>query len=144
VKSPFKKIDPLWWISLLLVVLMALVVLQYRMGGRTFDDGLRDTVATLFGVLGLSVTGAAGMLLYFFRCRSPYWYGLLEIFVGAFGAFYVGTQFMEATGGTGTLILAEIAALYVIVRGLDNLGRSMSGERKERWDRFLFGKKDNG
>ena len=40
-----------------------------------------------------------------------------------------------------SIVFAEVAALYVIVRGLDNMHKGVTGKAKEEWDRIYFGRR---
>ncbi len=80
----------------------------------------------------------AGIALYFWRCRGRRTYGLFEYAVGAVGAFILVYEFEKARQLDGVLKFA--AALYVMVRGLDNIGKSLKSDSwVRRWE-FLFGK----
>ena len=63
-----------------------------------------------------------GTVIYLIRCRFPLVYAVIEIGVGVGTAIYLGFKFvgLQAENTLLTFALAEVAALYIIVRGYDN------------------------
>lgn len=84
----------------------------------------------------------AGYALYRMRCRRLGAYGLLEIGVGLFTAVLMANQmFGTPIPGIFSIVIPQIAALYVMVRGLDNIQKALpDGRLKEWWDRHFFGR----
>jgi hypothetical protein len=83
---------------------------------------------------------AVGAMFYTMRCRLQRAYGLLEIMVGTATAAYVATEF-DQTQLTFNNIFALLAALYVIVRGFDNIYRSIpEGPKIKSWNQLFFGR----
>jgi hypothetical protein len=86
--------------------------------------------------VGMLVTG---VLLYLFRCRFLKTYGFLEVVVGLATAIYLANNFQISAPTFGPYF-AILAALYVIVRGLDNFHKSLRDEKHiELWNRIFFG-----
>ena len=77
------------------------------------------------------------------RCRRLALYSTLEMLVGVIGAMYIANTLWNGslTSTYAAAFFSEIAALYVIVRGLDNYYKSLSGKAKERWDDIYFKEK---
>lgn len=76
-----------------------------------------------------------GACLYWFRCRARLLYGVVEMWIGVFLAYQsvpVNTESIVAWLPAGV-------SLYVIVRGLDNIGKALHRSRHDRlWTR-VFG-----
>ena len=81
---------------------------------------------------------AAGHSMYFVRCRWPRWYGVIEIAVG----LGLGCVVVNQIVGTALEIAVATAyftvagAIYVIVRGYDNIYRSLPKDARTshlRW-----------
>lgn len=88
-----------------------------------------------------------GRWLYMFRCRKPKWYGLVEILTGLFIATFIVGQINGTMVQSGASIdryaaplFTALGALYIVVRGYDNMYRSVSGEDRRRWNLKFFGK----
>jgi peptidoglycan/LPS O-acetylase OafA/YrhL len=87
-----------------------------------------------------------GAFLYRVRCRHLAFYGGLEIAVGLLTAVYLAsilndTPKYDASPNYISNTFAVLAALYVIVRGADNIHKSLTSEAAiVRWNRFFFGK----
>lgn len=102
-------------LGLLLVVVGFLILLAY-------NNGLSPLIALVF------VVGLGGQLLYEIRQKFRLAYGVAEIGAGIAGAAYF--LFAGASATTpGTL--AVLTGLYVVVRGLDNVYKSIKGTWKE-------------
>jgi hypothetical protein len=81
-----------------------------------------------------------GTLLYLIRCRVPACYGGLEIGVGLVSAVYVAHSIGVQSPIFGPAF-AILAALYVIVRGYDNIYKALkTGWLLSHWEHFFFGK----
>ncbi|GEP55274.1 hypothetical protein [Reyranella soli] len=89
---------------------------------------------------------AAGILplgagLYWFRCRLPGWYGGLEIAVGFLLAAHYLNEVLGNLGNADTRSLTALGALYIVVRGLDNIYKSLKKPTQIlRWNRVFFGR----
>lgn len=88
----------------------------------------------------------AGLFLFWVRQKARSIYGLCEIAAGVFIVVFTFFPIDASVSGTDqsqiavilNQRLAELAGLYVIVRGLDNLGQGGLGPFQEFWNR-LFG-----
>lgn len=87
-------------------------------------------IATFFAV------GLLGVGLYMFRCRWRTYYGSLEIFFGMF----IATNFIFPLQSELWSYIQMIGGTYIVVRGLDNLGKGTVGKNKI-W-RKLFPEQD--
>jgi hypothetical protein len=69
-----------------------------------------------------------GTLLYLFRCRALRAYGVFEIGVGMFVAGVTAMNIAQTSkvGPSMSPVFGVIAALYVIVRGYDNIYKFLS------------------
>ncbi len=91
--------------------------------------------------MGLTVIG--GIFFYVIRCRHRFIYGIFEIVAA------LGVAFFTANPPLQPLIVnpfpsdlelyiskqvAFLAAIYVFVRGMDNIGSGLTGGTRERWD----------
>jgi hypothetical protein len=99
-----------------------------------------------FGIVDIGCAVAIvvlGVLLYAFRCRWTRLYGQVEIAVGIFIAFHV----VELTLGTFTNdmggVFTALGALYIIVRGFDNIYRTFKpgDDITLIWNYFFFGRR---
>jgi|CXWL01.1.fsa_nt_gi hypothetical protein len=93
--------------------------------------------AQLLVVLGILLLGT---ILYGVRCRYPGWYGALEMAVGFFFAAFAINQVLGKPMPNDGAIFATLAALYVIVRGYDNIYKALKvgEERTRRWNLLFF------
>ncbi len=92
----------------------------------------------VFFALGLIASGA---LLYGFRCRRPAWYGLVEIIIGMIFAFYTIKLLTKISMPEANGIFSAAGALYIIVRGFDNIYRSLrkGSHFTQAWNKCFFG-----
>jgi uncharacterized membrane protein YfcA len=86
-----------------------------------------------------------GNVLYAFRYRWPRVYGTLEIVVALASALAVAHQLYypnEPLSPYFAPTLIELAALYIFVRGMDNIYRSFTpkSRRQQAWEKLYFGK----
>jgi hypothetical protein len=97
-------------------------------------EGLEIGIGTAIVIIGL--------YLYRFRSRRPSWYGVVEIAVGWFIALQIIDQMrVGTTAPTMNGFFTAAGALYVIVRGCDNVYRGMSAGTvaTRRWNQWFFG-----
>lgn len=80
---------------------------------------------------------ATGTVLYWFRCRRVGAYGLAEIALGLLLAVFVVNKEVQNTSLDLSGFFACAAALYIIVRGFDNIYRSIN--RRWIWNQIFFG-----
>jgi hypothetical protein len=86
-----------------------------------------------------------GSALYAFRCRRPLAYGVLELCVAIASALFVADQIYYQLQQVSSYIVgafSEMAALYIYVRGMDNIHRSLKrASRLQRmWEEVWYGK----
>ncbi|WP_150129831.1 hypothetical protein [Sinorhizobium sp. RAC02] len=88
----------------------------------------------------------SGIAIYFWRERAKLSYGLFEVIVGVAIAYDVFTSNASATGDLSTATILQFAAgLYVIVRGMDNVGKGLSGSNVgPYWRSFFEGNHSGG
>lgn len=132
------------FVGLFSVVALRLFVVSMR--GVDVDGIVRDgTEIFASGAIQVAFVWAnliVGYALYRMRCRRLGTYGLVEIGVGLFTAVLMANQmFGTPIPGIFSIILPQIAALYVMVRGLDNIQKALpDGRFKEWWDRHFYGR----
>ena len=86
-------------------------------------------------VLGLLLTGFG---LYWFRGRNRLAYGIAELLVGLCTGFMIFLPDFDLSKITAKSFFQILAALYVMVRGLDNIGKALSGTRYHSAWKKLF------
>jgi rRNA maturation endonuclease Nob1 len=98
----------------------------------------------LFLVSTVSVWGTAivlpllGILLYGYRQRFRLSYGIFEFLVGVIATYYVFLPTFNYATLTVVQGIQVLSGLYVMVRGLDNVGRGVEGTRAETvWKRIF-------
>ena len=141
----------LHWIIWIIVGLLAVLpTLHWIVGGR--DPFGRPILLWASGQFGPSVEPvlivgwafASGLVLYALRCSWPHVYGVIEIVVGAYIAtFLVNLLLIEPAEPTNDAIFfTVVGALYIIVRGLDNLYRALEPATApmRQWNKWFFGK----
>jgi hypothetical protein len=137
--------------TLLGVVVLALIDHFYIEPRRTGVGGAPELFlgnsyfVTVFHALCVLLTLVIGIGAYFLRCRRPAIYGQIEIFSGLGAALFASNQLTAgiiagsvAPATTATAVFAELAALYVIARGLDIIHQSLTGTVKEAWEHVFF------
>jgi hypothetical protein len=110
----------------------------FRASGIPYQN--RFTVELLVVLVSLAI----GNLLYAFRYRWPALYGTIEIVVALASALAVAHQ-LYTEGPLSPYFaptLVELAALYIFVRGMDNIYRSFTprSRRQQAWEKLYFGK----
>jgi hypothetical protein len=97
----------------------------------------------LMTVLMASATITIGQLLYRLRCQKPRYYGIGEIIVGIASAIIAANSVLALEwlpSRSGAILLAELGALYIIVRGMDNYHKGLAADEKTAWEaRFYSG-----
>jgi hypothetical protein len=99
----------------------------------------------------LPVAVLVGLILFSFRCRAPFWYGLIELlasWVMIWIAIVTPIVPVVAVGGQpvsfGIPLLAKgttlLAGIYVSVRGLDNIDKDVPQRFQRIWGK-VFRKK---
>lgn len=138
--------DPLTRIRLGLVNVATIVPLTFLLttfGLLPFSRKLLDFSLNNFPLVAVQsaiflAIIIAGILLYRMRCRSQKLYGVTECLVGILMAgYYVNHLKPEDPTQTFTLL----GAMYIIVRGMDNIQKSLKGAAFETtWNKMFFGR----
>lgn len=98
----------------------------------------RNFIFNTFHVWGPIVIPLAGFALYWFRCKTRLHYGMVECVVGFLYSGLVVQQNLNNKSFDSVENLKIIAALYIIVRGLDNISAGLKGSLVEpRWRKFF-------
>jgi hypothetical protein len=110
--------------------------------GSLFDTTLLDTVGLIgmqciFGFIAFSL----GIFLYAFRCRFLNTYGFFEVLIGCLGAvFLISLAHGQIRSGDLNFWFAVLGTFYIMVRGYDNIYKSLSSTDRQSWNRTFFGK----
>jgi hypothetical protein len=84
------------------------------------------------------ITSYVALLLYFLRCRKLLAYGIVECVVGTITATYFATLLAEKSPFA---LISGLSALYVSVRGADNIYKSIKDNGyRVRWNELFFGR----
>lgn len=169
-KSPWwRKLIPSWTVIALIAFSIILHLIWALIQGDAilkwvFDFGFavakttERSFAGFFQLLGVPnfelpvviLVFLVGRWLYMFRCRKAKWYGVAEVISGLFIATFIVGQIKTAQIADGPSIppyaaalFTTLGALYIIVRGYDNMYRSLEGEDRHHWNRKFFGKDTN-
>lgn len=98
-----------------------------------FDDLKDPTITTLMSPEAFWWAAAAAICLYWLRSIAATVYGSLEIGVGLMGlGIAANTPALTPPGQ----LFALMAAIYVIVRGLDNIDRGLAPSAQQKWRSF--------
>jgi hypothetical protein len=97
---------------------------------------------TMFAFATAAVLPIAGTL-YRLRCNSKFVYGVFELLVAAGFFYFLALGIYRAPYQPLTLellvsrMLTFFAAIYFMVRALDNIGQGLDGARSLRWKQFF-------
>lgn len=113
------------------VVTSSIVILTWQ---------FREDVVRLIPRYGmLPIALVVGVALFIFRSRQRLGYGLVEVAIGIFATYYS----QKADLSNPDSIVRVLAGLYIVVRGLDSIGKGIEGTRYEgAWRRFFKGNSD--
>jgi hypothetical protein len=90
---------------------------------------------TVYGVLG--VVAITGILLYYLRARYRLIYGVAETIVGYLTVAKIVFPEVDIHEIDTAQGLGILGGLYIIVRGLDNVGKGLEKTPyKDRWRRY--------
>jgi len=109
-------------------------------------DRWRKPSGVMTEILCILGTVFAGVAAYRFRRRSRFWFGIGEIAVAFLQIHLAWIPTYNLLVGEGASQFAEliyrttpvIVAVYLLVRGLDNIGEDLPPRWRELWPR-LFG-----
>lgn len=114
-------------------------------GGYLFDSAYSKQRDYNKAVLAISIF-SIGVLIYLWRERSRLSYGIFEVMIGtaiSYNVFTTSNFLAESMINVANLQLA--AGLYAIVRGMDNVGKSLNGTALERpWSWIFEGRSSRG
>ena len=101
----------------------------------------REDVVRLIPRYGLlPIALVVGVALFIFRSRQRLGYGIVEVAIGLFATYYS----QKADLSNPDSIVRVLAGLYIVVRGLDSVGKGIKGTRYETaWRRFFQGRHDS-
>lgn len=117
---------------LVMAAALVLLLIPILLGGIALE--LHDPLATLLSQpWSIIVTLAAGILFYRLRCSVPLIYGIAEIIVAAVTMWLA----IVHSADLGTKSLALVGAIYIMVRGLDNMDSGLPQELRALWDRWF-------
>jgi hypothetical protein len=119
-------------LAFIVVVLLGLPLLR-----NLLDLALRN-IPVVTQIVAFTFIVGLGVGLYVSRCRFQMAYGVLECGVGVVTAWYVANNLRV---NDPLQWLSFLAGLYIIVRGADNIHKSLKGAPFEmHWNKFFFGK----
>lgn len=131
--------------TLFVIALPVFIVMQAIKFQRSpSPTSLGDKIHGLVFVIGMQAIFAislllAGLVLYAFRCQSPFWYGRLEVLVGLLIGTYVVNAMLGLWPSEAAAVFTTIGALYIIVRGCDNIYKSKkAGTADIKWWNQVF------
>jgi hypothetical protein len=150
-KDSFTGLEPstvtkwrnIFWFGVGFSIVLAMSTLMY-LGKLTVvkmsEHPVEATVRSIAFTLAPYCVIYVGCSLYSIRCRNPWVYGVFEVFLGIIIASYTMAIIAGQVVPEGTVIFGTIGALYIIVRGLDNMYRSITEgtEDKRVWNRNFF------
>ncbi|MBI2072003.1 MAG: hypothetical protein HYT81_03015 [Gemmatimonadetes bacterium] len=101
--------------------------------GAASQPGVAERAKHIVGTINVWGTFLAilllGASLFWFRSRYGLAYGVTEVGVGIVAAARVFWPSFDYSAVTGLELLQLLAGLYVMVRGMDNIGRGIAGTR---------------
>ena len=108
--------------DILLITIFASVFFSLAFWDRAFYSSVFvKYLPPFFDTLIIIGVLIVGTLLYAFRCRNLFRYGMLELAAGLVIAIYAVNMLLgKVTPGAATLF-SMLGTLYVIVRGYDNI-----------------------
>lgn len=113
-------------LSILVIVLLPLLIGAAAIALRPIWTRVLSFLLETFPAWGLALlVGIAGIALYQFRCRARLYYGIVECSIG----IWVGYESVPKGVASDYFrnLLPFVVALYIIVRGLDNIGKAAEG-----------------
>jgi hypothetical protein len=161
--NAFKRLrERIVWSDIIKQVTVAIAATSIVRVARPFTESAYNLIEPYLSLIGLQIvlacgTFTIGCVLYFFRCRSRGYYGFCECVLGVYGAISVAGQIAPdklpvSMPGNIIVFISWVAALYVIVRGLDNIYEALKKRRLKReslgkpggsgialWERIFFG-----
>lgn len=120
-----------------LIVSFVLGILASAVGSMVYSNlNLLISTITIWGtMIGLPILG---MALFWYRENFRLSYGAFEFCVGVIMSYYVFFPTFNYSGLGVTQGIQVLGGLYVMVRGLDNIGKGVIGTRLELLWKKLF------
>ncbi len=119
------------------VLVLAIALLSFA--GRWMADVIAAHPERLLSITSAPYTIAAaiifGIAFFWFRCRAPLYYGLSEI---AAAIMTIAVSSSTTAGGGFGRIVGLLGAVYILVRGLDNMDKRLKG--RELWAKVFWGR----
>jgi hypothetical protein len=120
---------------LLAVVAAGALGLWYVNRAMTPNTTPRDAIQWLAHLTGPVAVGLAVLLMYSLRRSARAWYGVVEVLVALIAGWNLGPEFVAGQLEHGASLvpwLTFLAAVYLGVRGLDNIdqGIALTAERE--------------
>lgn len=85
----------------------------------------------------ISLTIFIGLLIFALRHRFRLYYGIVELLIGAWNAAYIVISYINANSFSYDMLFPFSASLYVMVRGIDNIGQGITHkDHKLAWLKF--------
>ena len=121
-----------------LFALVAYYILDYAIGKTAHFFGIAEQYS-IYATLLVSVISIilVGVGLFWIRGHYPLLYGTSEVAVGVLATINALARFKEVDSNT---VIQIIGGIYIVVRGLDNIGRGVIGTSVEAQWRWLFRK----
>ncbi|WP_148277143.1 hypothetical protein [Methylocystis sp. SC2] len=122
----------LFFISVLSIALLLLIFAVAALGilGIIVLNGINANkyiMCVVFIITGIALYGA--------RTKYPFLYGGVEVMVGVAAIFYttIFSTIASANSTSSPLLLSVSAGMYIIVRGLDNMNKSVPPPLERAW-----------
>ncbi|WP_422404013.1 PIN domain-containing protein [Pseudomonas sp. GZD-209] len=108
------------------------------LAGTYIFDNFQLLISTISIWGTLIMLPILGVALYWYRENYRLSYGIFEFIVGIAMSYYAFLPNFDYLNITGVKVIQVLAGLYVMVRGLDNIGKSAEGTRLEQlWKRIF-------
>jgi hypothetical protein len=120
-----------------LIISFALGIASALIGNFAFSN-LQHLIATISIWGTLIALPVLGIGLYWYRERFRLAYGVFEFIIGLFMTYYVFFPNFDYSKIGPVETIQVLGGLYVMVRGLDNVGKGTEGTRLEQLWKKLF------
>lgn len=136
------SLNILEWV--LLFICLAILLLVWRMVGViAANPWSLENGFTYIMLIVLAIS--SGFIFYSFRRRRRRVYGFIEVAAGAATFVFAFVEMVEISTSANNLrdnlqfstILKLAGGMYIIVRGLDNIGEGHPPNQKKRWDNLF-------
>jgi len=107
----------------IIVSVVASIIINLIALNLLFIIGTIKVWGTLLGIL------SAGLFLFWGRSKYPLGYGFAEVIIGICTAYWVFIPEFAYENLSTTNLIRIVGGLYIIVRGLDNIGKGLKGSK---------------